>query len=396
MNILIITAHYPAYDVEDRKGRTTPFLQHYAKEWASIGHEVVILHLMRSYPKPFYWVSKIVAFLGSQQLEKYVVSQKELEEKTYNYEGVRIHRIIYKKYIPHSVTSSFFINKIVKELGVILDEKKPDIVIGDCFDPVLQVMSKTKKHIKISYVQIVHNSDFALINNRKIKAAIRQVDGWLLRSNAQRKMIGQVVGNDYRYTLMYSGIEGFRVKEVNTPRDSIKKLLFVGALQKPKGLDTILEAMNKTNNNDLSLTVIGNGIDEQYFKDKAHKLGINNKVSFVGAKPHDEVFKYMEEADALVLISHETFGMVYVEAMSQGCIPIGAKNEGIDGVVIDGVNGYLCALGNVFQLSNLFDYFSTIEPETVKRISNLAYKQARQMTNNILAKETLSFCEELC
>ena len=53
------------------------------------------------------------------------------------------------------------------------------------------------------------------------------------------------------------------------------------------------------------------------------------------------------QSDVFVLPSvNETFGMVYLEAMSQGCIPIGTSGEGIDGIIENGKNGYLCDRNN--------------------------------------------------
>ena len=50
----------------------------------------------------------------------------------------------------------------------------------------------------------------------------------------------------------------------------------------------------------------------------------------------------MRESDVFVLPSvGETFGMVYLEAMSQGCITVCTKGDGIDGIIKNGENGFL-------------------------------------------------------
>lgn len=391
MRILLVTAHFPAYDVKNRKGRTTPFLQHYAKEWVALGHEVVIFHLMRSYPRLFYFFSSFIAHMGNKRFEKYAASKEELEKKEYEFEGVKIRRTIYKKYIPHSSTSSKQIDKLKKDLLFTINSFNPEIVIGDCFDPVLQMVAGIKELYSFPFLQIVHNSDFSLIDNTGIQSAITKVDGWLLRSNAQYDLLEQAIGGDFTFEYMYSGIESFRLKETIEPRTAIERLLFVGALQKPKGLDTVFDAMSISTNKKLKLTIVGNGVDEEYFKNRVKILDLEDRVLFEGPKPHDEVFNYMQKADALVLISHETFGMVYVEAMSQGCIPIGAVNEGIDGVVIDGENGFLRPLNNSKALAELFDSFESITSETVQRMSNNSFITAFKMTDEKLAMNAALF-----
>ena len=50
----------------------------------------------------------------------------------------------------------------------------------------------------------------------------------------------------------------------------------------------------------------------------------------------------MDDASIFVMPSApESMGMAYLEAMARGCIVVGAVGWGIDGVVHDGINGFL-------------------------------------------------------
>ena len=50
----------------------------------------------------------------------------------------------------------------------------------------------------------------------------------------------------------------------------------------------------------------------------------------------------MRQSDIFILPSEkETFGMVYLEAMGCGCITVGTKNDGIDGIIKNNENGFL-------------------------------------------------------
>jgi len=42
--------------------------------------------------------------------------------------------------------------------------------------------------------------------------------------------------------------------------------------------------------------------------------------------------------------------LVYLEALAAGCIVIGSKGEGIDGIIVNGENGFLVSPGNVNEL----------------------------------------------
>ena len=39
-------------------------------------------------------------------------------------------------------------------------------------------------------------------------------------------------------------------------------------------------------------------------------------------------------------IQREAYGLVYLEAMARGCITIASRDEGFDGVIKDGINGF--------------------------------------------------------
>ena len=75
--------------------------------------------------------------------------------------------------------------------------------------------------------------------------------------------------------------------------------------------------------------------------------------------------------------------------MPQGCIPIAAKNEGIDGVVVNGRNGYLTELGNTDELATLIAKLSVMDKKTIETISKTAYETASMMTTEQLAESLL-------
>ena len=55
----------------------------------------------------------------------------------------------------------------------------------------------------------------------------------------------------------------------------------------------------------------------------------------------EEVIKYYNQSDIFVMPSlHETFGLVYAEALSQGLPIIYSQGQGIDGFFTEGQVGY--------------------------------------------------------
>ena len=90
------------------------------------------------------------------------------------------------------------------------------------------------------------------------------------------------------------------------------------------------------------LNVIGAGPFEKEYKNLVKKLSLEKNVNFLGTFNKKKVFEYMSESDIFCMPSvKETLGLVYLEAMMNGCITIGTINEGIDGIIVDGKNGFL-------------------------------------------------------
>ena len=99
---------------------------------------------------------------------------------------------------------------------------------------------------------------------------------------------------------------------------------------------------------------MGSGDEISQIKNLSKSLHIEDHVSITSKVPRDEVLNFLDNSECMIMISsNETFGLVYLEAMARGCITIGSKNEGIDGIIKNGINGFLCEAGNVQQLSEI-------------------------------------------
>lgn len=395
VKILLLSSLFPHYD-NPNVTYATPFLFNYAREWVRQGHEVTVMHMMRSYPKGFNGAATLLAKLGNHRLEKYIIDPAALKPADYVHEGVRIHRFIFRKYIPHGPSSEHQVRTLAKKVAAALDGDQfvPDLVIGDFFDPVLRVVDMLRSRFSCPIAQTMHVSDYTMFEQKQLRSIVDKVDLWLLRTASQEQYLKKYLTGEYRCMPMYSGVPEAYVAQQPVERTAIQQLLFVGMLNKFKGIDTILDALAKTRELGLKLNIVGKGTDEEYFRQRVEELKLTDIVHFVGKVSHDEVFRYMRQSDLQVMISHETFGMVYVEAMSQGCIPVGAVGEGIDGVVVNGVNGYLSPLNDSDALAALFTRLVNAPAEEISQVSARAYQTAQKMTHAQLAEEVLAGIQE--
>jgi glycosyltransferase involved in cell wall biosynthesis len=117
-----------------------------------------------------------------------------------------------------------------------------------------------------------------------------------------------------------------------------------------KGLDTLLRAFaiaSKKHNN-ISLIQVGAGPLSVQLLKLTEELGIQERVRFLGAQPHNQVIELMRDATIFVLSSQKTIdgseeglSIVLNEASACGVPVIATLSGGIPEVVLDGKTGFL-------------------------------------------------------
>jgi len=93
------------------------------------------------------------------------------------------------------------------------------------------------------------------------------------------------------------------------------RLLFVGRLNKQKGIELLLHAISRIPDDSIALDVIGDGEDRQALQELAQALGLGDRVTWHGALPQPKLAEFYRSAAALVVPSvGEGLGLVAVEA----------------------------------------------------------------------------------
>jgi glycosyltransferase involved in cell wall biosynthesis len=126
--------------------------------------------------------------------------------------------------------------------------------------------------------------------------------------------------------------------------DSILNLLYVGRFSVEKGVEVLLGACGILSewNVDFSLTLVGDGPEQEKLSDLAKDLGITNRVTFVGSVPRQKLGALYRSSDMLCVPSlDEPLGNVVLEGLIGGCLVLGSDVGGISFILTDGVDGYL-------------------------------------------------------
>lgn len=180
--------------------------------------------------------------------------------------------------------------------------------------------------------------------------------------------------------------------ERNHSKKDVVNLIFVGQIMKLKNIKELIAAVDvlndKAGSSKYQLTVVGgaNHAEPDYYKEFLEIVENHDTVTYLGkVKDVTKLMELYRNADIFTMPSKpELFGLVYIEALSQGLPIIYSKGEGIDGFFEDVPVG------------------ASVEPESVEsiaagieKVANTQYKNLNDIIQpfdwNNLIKEYLKF-----
>ncbi len=191
------------------------------------------------------------------------------------------------------------------------------------------------------------------------------VDGWIATSDFTRQRAQAVAATspDESVVAPPAGrAEGRAVDESAVSTRATEepfRILYLGNIVARKGLLTLLSALGSPDieTTDWQLTVVGGEPEPAYaeqVRKRAAKREIDERVDFVGEVSDAELTAQLEASHVLCVPSrYEGFGMVYLEAMEYGVVPIATTNGGASEFILDGENGALVNPGDVDRIATL-------------------------------------------
>lgn len=164
------------------------------------------------------------------------------------------------------------------------------------------------------------------------------------------------------FTVLPNGVDDQRFADAE-PIGALQQgnrplLLFVGRLERRKGLDTLIKAFLRlrANGHRLRLCVVGEGPERERCQSMVPP-SLRTEVMFVGSVSHNELPRYHASADIFVspATGGESFGIVLLEGMAAG-LPVVASNiPGYRTVMTDGIQGRMVPAGDSLALADALE-----------------------------------------
>lgn len=185
----------------------------------------------------------------------------------------------------------------------------------------------------------------------------------------------------------FENLDREKVRKAYNISENEKVLVFAGRLAKEKNIEFLLEIfkMISLELSDIWFLIVGGGPEEENLKNLARKMNIKN-VIFTGYLPKLQVFNCFSAADIFVFSSlTETQGLVLLEAMASYLVPVVLKGPGVEEVITEGVDGFLCPPDKNYFKEKIIKLI--LDKNLYYKMSQAARKKAEKFSSASLAKK---------
>lgn len=280
--------------------------------------------------------------------------------------------------------------KILKDIQKKYDIEKYDILHAHSLFSNGVIAWKLYKKYNIPYVVAVRNTDLniffkKMIHLRKLGINILKDSKKIifLSKSYEENIIKNYIPKKFRKkiqeksTVIPNGVDNFWIENKNKIK-TIKNtkeinLLYVGEINKNKNLLTTVKAIEYLikEGYKVNYSVVGKASNQKILK----KIEQYDFVNYLGIKTKEKLLEIYRDNDIFIMPSFtETFGLVYVEAMTQGLPIVYSKGQGFDRQFKDGTVGYSV-------LSNNSEEILIVIKKILKKYNLISEKAIRLSTN---------------
>lgn len=165
----------------------------------------------------------------------------------------------------------------------------------------------------------------------------------------------------------------FRFSPHRTEKEKRFTFVSVGNLSKRKGFHDLLTAFHRQfgDKPHVSLVIAGDGEERQALTQQVESLHLQSQVTLTGQLSRDQLADRLATCDAFVLPSYaETFGIVFIEAMSAGLPAVGTVCGGPEDIITP-ESGFLVQPGDVdalaVKMKALYETYEQFDKEKIRQ-----------------------------
>ncbi len=291
----------------------------------------------------------------------------------------------------------------------ILLSEKPQVVMTHNLKGVGYLIPKAIRKLKIKHLHTIHDvqlsrpSGLILFGQEKPFLIIDKIYEKIVRY-----LMGspEVVISPSRWLMGYYQARGFfyESKKIIMPNPVVFKkvdknlgkakevdkvmLLFVGQIERFKGILFLIDALKKITKDNWHLKIIGSGGSGDQVK---KIIASDSRFEMIGRVPQEELTEHYRTADLTIVPSlcYENSPKVIDESLIANVPVIAADIGGVSEIVKDDYNGFTFAPGNEKNLIEVLEYFLA-HPEKIEELKKNCFISVRNFSVGNYLKKLIS------
>lgn len=239
-----------------------------------------------------------------------------------------------------------FFRNLLTRLSILFQQKKIDKLINDFRPTIIHAqdadnaayIARILSH-KYSIPYVVTLRSINRVSDNKVKKNLR--DSKSLIAISSQQITEAKILTDKEITFIPHGVgEHFFNQDAKKLSEPLR-LVTVSRLLQLKNIDLVIKSLSTFQRNFI-YDIYGEGNQKESLNKLILELGLANKIQLKGQISNQDLPIKFKEYDLFVMPSYpETLGRVYFEAMASGLPIVASKNTGVDGLIIDGKEGFL-------------------------------------------------------
>jgi N-acetyl-alpha-D-glucosaminyl L-malate synthase BshA len=272
------------------------------------------------------------------------------------YHQVQVNQYSVFQYAPYDIA-------LANKMAEVIKREKLDILhvhyaVPHAICAILAKQMVGETDVKI--VTTLHGTDITVLGydpslKESIRFGIEKSDVVTTVSDALTDQTKELIRPEKELITVYNFIDERIYKKEN--HDHLKKdygilehekvLIHVSNFRSVKRVPDVIRVFQKVQEKiDAKLLLVGDGPEMSTICQMIQDMGLKDKVLILGQQ--DNLEELYSISDLMLLLSEkESFGLVALEAMACGVPCIGTNIGGIPEVIENGINGYVCELGDV-------------------------------------------------
>lgn len=287
--------------------------------------------------------------------------------------------------------------EIFERIDSIIEDKKikVDLIhIHDAFGAIAALALKKKYDVPlITTMHSIGNEDYLIDGLRK----------YLIRNSSEVIYVSDYLRNQLSRRYNWTGEKehiipnGIKL-EKREKKEIPNQFLFVGRLERKKGVDILLKAAHELRELGLlhfNIDICGEGTEKKQLEQDILKMGLQEQVKLWGYQSKEELNEKYKKASLVIIPSREeSFGLVAIEAMAKGtsvlCSNIANFRE-----VVGEEAGFFFDFENEKDLAQQILFIMNHPEEKQKKIEKAYERIQDKYSWNIIAGETLKVYQEV-